>query len=198
MACLDSGVPLSWIAEGGRPGIRLLERLDDSEFHAIKSQVRALKQEGDIAVASIHWGENWGFDIPRMHQSFAHALIDEAAIDLVHGHSSHHAKGWEVYEEKLILYGCGDFINDYEGIAGNNEYRSDIVAMYLVELSDDAKASLLSMAICPFNIRQFRLRRAKWTDANWLCDTLNRERRSPGWQLSLSSDGMLRLTDAFS
>ena len=32
---------------------------------------------------------------------------------------------------KLILYGCGDFINDYEGISGNEEYRGDLALMYI-------------------------------------------------------------------
>ena len=46
---------------------------------------------------------------------FAHRLID-AGVDVVHGHSSHHPRPIEVYRGKLILYGCGDTIDDYEGI----------------------------------------------------------------------------------
>ena len=33
---------------------------------------------------------------------------------MVHGHSSHHAKGAELYQGKLIIYGAGDLISDYE------------------------------------------------------------------------------------
>ena len=39
-----------------------------------------------------------------------------AGVDVVHCHSSHHAKGAEVYRGKLVLYGAGDLISDYEGI----------------------------------------------------------------------------------
>lgn len=39
-----------------------------------------------------------------------------AGIDVVHGHSSHHAKGFEVHRGRLIVYGAGDLISDYEGI----------------------------------------------------------------------------------
>jgi poly-gamma-glutamate capsule biosynthesis protein CapA/YwtB (metallophosphatase superfamily) len=46
----------------------------------------------------------------------AYAFIDTAGIDVIHGHSSHHAKPIEIYRGKLILYGCGDFLNDYEGM----------------------------------------------------------------------------------
>jgi len=74
-------------------------------------------------VASIHWGDNWGYEI-------AHNLIDHAGVDIIHGHSSHHAKGIEVWHGKPVIYGCGDFINDYEGIGGNEKYRSDLSLMY--------------------------------------------------------------------
>ena len=40
---------------------------------------------------------------------------------MVHGHSSHHAKGFEIYNGKLILYGAGDLISDYEGIRVSHE-----------------------------------------------------------------------------
>jgi poly-gamma-glutamate capsule biosynthesis protein CapA/YwtB (metallophosphatase superfamily) len=29
----------------------------------------------------------------------------------------------EGYRDRLILYGCGDFLNDYEGIKGYEEFR---------------------------------------------------------------------------
>lgn len=45
-------------------------------------------------------------------------------MDLIHGYSSHHRKAIEVYKDKLILYGCGDLLNDYEGIGGYEEFRS--------------------------------------------------------------------------
>jgi hypothetical protein len=35
----------------------------------------------------------------------------------------------------LILYGCGDFITNYEGIAGYETFRSDLAVMYLPELA---------------------------------------------------------------
>lgn len=33
-----------------------------------------------------------------------------AGADIVHGHSSHHMKGCELYRGKLVAYGCGDLI----------------------------------------------------------------------------------------
>ena len=53
------------------------------------------------------------------HLGAAHAALlacCAGGIDVVHGHSSHHAKGAEVYKGKLIIYGAGDLLSDYEGI----------------------------------------------------------------------------------
>jgi poly-gamma-glutamate synthesis protein (capsule biosynthesis protein) len=77
------------------------------------------------------WGVNWGYGIPDQHKRFAHQLIDDAGVDIVHGHSSHHPKGIEVYKNKPIIYGCGDLLNDYEGIGRYAPFRADLALMYL-------------------------------------------------------------------
>ncbi|MGZ8237038.1 MAG: CapA family protein [Methylobacter sp.] len=112
----SSGIPYEWSARGDRPGVNLLPDLSEGTAGRIAGRVTALKQKGDCVVASIHWGGNWGYQILNAQREFAHRLIDQAHVDVVHGHSSHHPKGIEVYRGKPILYGCGDFLNDYEGI----------------------------------------------------------------------------------
>jgi poly-gamma-glutamate capsule biosynthesis protein CapA/YwtB (metallophosphatase superfamily) len=109
----DSGIPKGWAADGAKPGVHFLRDLSTQRAAQIGALVEAAKQPGDIAVASIHWGGNWGYGISNAHRNFAHALIERAHIDVVHGHSSHHPKGIEVYQGRLILYGCGDFLDDY-------------------------------------------------------------------------------------
>jgi poly-gamma-glutamate synthesis protein (capsule biosynthesis protein) len=112
----SSGIPLSWAAAEDKPGVNLLENLSAQTALQIKEKVEAMTRPEDIVVASIHWGRNWGYDIPPDQIEFAHKLIDEAGVDVIHGHSSHHVKGLEVYKDKPIIYGAGDFLNDYEGI----------------------------------------------------------------------------------
>jgi poly-gamma-glutamate synthesis protein (capsule biosynthesis protein) len=129
-------------------------------------------QPGDVLVASIHWGSNWGYDIPPEQIAFAHRLIDEG-VAIVHGHSSHHVKAIEVFKGRLILYGCGDFVTDYEGISGYEMLRGDLGLVYLVEL-DSRNGQLMSARLVPVQMRSFRLERASATDAGWLCTLLNR------------------------
>ena len=75
-----------------------------------------------------------GHEIPDAQRLFAHHLIDVGAVDLIHGHSSHHFKPVEVYRNKVILYGCGDFIDDYVGIRAYEEFRDDLVLMYFAKI----------------------------------------------------------------
>ena len=149
-----------------------------------------VKRPGDIVVLSIHWGGNWGYEIPRQHQAFAHDLVDLAAVDVVHGHSSHHPKGIEVYRGKPILYGCGDFINDYEGISGYEEFRSHLVLAYFVTI-DPTPGGLLRLEMAPFETKRFQLHRTGRRDAEWLQDMLSREGRRIGTRVKLDTDGRL-------
>jgi poly-gamma-glutamate capsule biosynthesis protein CapA/YwtB (metallophosphatase superfamily) len=120
---LDSGIPPEWAATETRPGVQVLTDLSPATCEQIASDVRQYKHAGEIVIVSLHWGANWGYEVPDEHRAFAHRLIETAGVDIIFGHSSHHPKGIEVHRGKLILYGCGDFINDYEGIGGYEHYR---------------------------------------------------------------------------
>lgn len=168
----DCGVPASWSAGEGRAGIARLADLSSSTVARIARHIDAFRQPGDRVLVSLHWGGNWEFPVAPEQTRFAHALIDEAGADLVHGHSSHHVKALEVYRERLILYGCGDLLDDYEGIGGHERYRSDLGLLYFPEL--DAAGRLLSLALCPTRQCRLSLQAAVETDRAWLLDTLNR------------------------
>jgi poly-gamma-glutamate synthesis protein (capsule biosynthesis protein) len=161
-----------------------------ASVESIATQVSAAKHRGDIVIASIHWGGNWGYAIPAEQRYFAHTLIDQAGVDLVHGHSSHHPRGIEVYRNKLILYGCGDFLNDYEGISSHEEFRGDLTLMYLPELDPDGQ--LLGMDMWPMQTYRFRLQQASLDDGRWLARVLDRESRKLG-SCVVFEDGRLRL-----
>src|SRR5262249_6437801 len=143
----SSGIPREWAATETRPGVNLLENLSEKAAHEVVREVYKIKRPGDVAVVSIHWGDNCGYDVSSTQTEFAHRLID-GGVDLIYGHSSHHPKAIEVYRDRLILYGCGDFLTDYEGISGYEDYRSDLGLMYLVRL-DPEKGCLLGLEMIP-------------------------------------------------
>ena len=169
-----SGIPWSWAAGQNKLGVNLLQDLSERTVEYIQKQVEQVKQPGDVVVASIHWGGNWGYKIHSQQIKFAHQLIDYAGVDLIHGHSSHHVKGMEIYCERLIIYGCGDFIDDYEGISGYEAFRDDLGLMYFATLDSDT-GKLFNLQMIPTQIKLFRVQQASTTDLLWLRELLNRE-----------------------
>jgi poly-gamma-glutamate synthesis protein (capsule biosynthesis protein) len=190
----SSGVPDHWAALTDEPGVNLLTDLTDDSAADVAATVARHKLPGDIAVLSIHWGGNWGYEVPRRHISFAHRLV-EGGIDIVYGHSSHHVRPIEIYRDRLILYGCGDFVDDYEGIAGYERYRDDLVLMFFPSLSPQT-GQLVTLEMTPLQIRRMRLTRASAADTRWLIDTINQISRSFATQVTLADHGVLRFSTA--
>jgi poly-gamma-glutamate synthesis protein (capsule biosynthesis protein) len=159
----SSGIPRSCAAKQDRSGLWMLRHCSERAADAVGDCIARVKRPGDIIVASLHWGPNWGYDVPEEHVTFAHALI-ERGVDVVHGHSSHHPLPIEVHRDKLVLYGCGDFLNDYEGIRGYEEFRPDIALAYLPTI-DPTTGRLLELRMVPWSVRRMRLENATPEDA---------------------------------
>jgi poly-gamma-glutamate synthesis protein (capsule biosynthesis protein) len=188
-----SGVPADWAAGTRRMGVNFLQDLSPAAAAAVAELVNLYRNPGDLVVISIHWGSNWGYEVPRSFEAFAHRLIESGMVDLIHGHSSHHIRPMEVYRGKLILYGCGDLLNDYEGIPGRREFRPDLSLMYFPRLERNS-GRLASLVMTPMRIHRFRLERAGNADAQWLAETLNREGRRYGVTVRVGGDGTLELS----
>ena len=171
VATVSSGVAESWAAHPDRSGVWLVR--DPSARAAaddVAAGVLAHKATGDIAIVSVHWGSNWGYGVGLSEIQFAHRLID-AGVDIVHGHSSHHPRPIEIYRGRPILYGCGDVIDDYEGIGGHESYRSDLRLLYLIS-TDPGSGELAALRMLPLRVRRMRLECVPRTDAEWLRSTL--------------------------
>ena len=93
-----SGVPLGWAART-RAGINVLPDLSAESVALVRRQLEGVRRPGNVVVVSLHWGPNWGPDVPRSHRRFAHKLIDVADVSVVYYHPSHHAKVVEVYKD---------------------------------------------------------------------------------------------------
>lgn len=186
----SSGIPPSWAATKAHPGVDFLPDLSDTTAVDIVARVRREKRPGDVVVASIHWDGNWGYRVPRAHTRFAHCLID-GGVDIVHGHSSHHPRPIEVYRERLVLYGCGDLIDDYEGISGYEEFRDDLALLYFPTVEPGGR--LVGLRMTPMRIRKIRLNRASAEEAEWLRDTVDRVSAEFGARVELAADGSLTL-----
>ncbi len=125
-----------WEATPARAGVWYcpIDLDDDRATHLLTAIGRARKA-CDMLVVSAHWGPNWGYEPPRGHRKFAHALIDHGA-DVVFGHSGHVFRGVELYRGRPILYCAGNFIDDY---AVDETERNDQSFVFVIDAGDSIR-----------------------------------------------------------
>ncbi|MGX9791799.1 CapA family protein [Mycobacterium sp. MMS18-G62] len=184
----SSGIPHSWAATTDRPGVAFVPDMSDRNADRVADRVLAVKRPGDITIVSLHWGSNWGYDVDPAQIRFAHRIVD-AGVDVVHGHSSHHPRPIEVYRGKLILYGCGDTIDDYEGIRTYESFRHELRLLYFPLI--DFTGRLCALRMMPMRMRRMRLERVPDEDAEWLRSTVERASKRFGTRIERTGDGVL-------
>ncbi|WP_408640273.1 CapA family protein [Saccharomonospora saliphila] len=156
------------------------------------AEVHAVRRPGDLVVFSVHWGSNWGYHVPAEQVAFARRLV-EGGVDVVHGHSSHHPRPIEVHRGRLILYGCGDLLNDYEGISGFERYRGDLRLLYFPSFDPDT-AELTALRLLPLQSRRLRLQPAGSRDRQWLAAVLGSSSGPFGTHVDSGADGLLTVS----
>ena len=102
-----------------RPGVSpaVVTWTDAEQLAMYSNQLRALKRDVDVLVASHHWG--LGAEVLDYQVEIAHAAID-AGADIVFGHGPHEPLEIELYQGKPIFYGAGCFSFD-RGHKGRHE-----------------------------------------------------------------------------
>ena len=145
-----------WEARPESPGVHHVPvDLDDPRAAALLDAVAREREVVDVLIVSAHWGGNWGVDVPRSHRAFARALVD-AGADVVFGHSPHIVRGVEVYRDRPILYGAGDFIDDY---MVDPVERNDRSFVFVLSTEDAVPTEL---RLHPTEIVDFHVRLADW------------------------------------
>jgi len=155
-ATADSGVVEAQAARGSRAGVAWLRDCSARTGDRLAERIATQRRPGDFVVLSIHWGANWVRQVPQQQRAFARRLLDSGAVDAIHGHSSHHPLPVEVHGGKLVLHGCGDLVNDYEGIGAHGELRSDVGCLYVADF-DVATRCCVQLRVVPRQLRRFRL-----------------------------------------
>jgi hypothetical protein len=75
--------------------------------------MRRLKGPGDVVVTCIHWGSNWGYDVPRGEVQFAHWLV-EGGIDNVGANVKVTQEQMRHSDPRITLGICGHVIGDVQ------------------------------------------------------------------------------------
>jgi len=99
-------------------------------------------------VFSIHWGKNFQSQhnnsttyLQSRYELFFKNLCN-MGVDVVFGHGAHHIinKPYEIYNNKLIIYGLGDYMGDFKYL---NEYNTDKNMMILFDTNDHSVENIL-------------------------------------------------------
>jgi poly-gamma-glutamate capsule biosynthesis protein CapA/YwtB (metallophosphatase superfamily) len=156
-----------WAATDARPGIFHLPT--DPASPGVREQllpaVRDAAGRVDLLVVSLHWGSNWGFRPPVGHRSLADTLI-ACGADVVFGHSAHVFRGIEVRRGRPIIYGAGDFVDDY---AVHPVERNDQSLVVLVETEG---RRVVRLRLRPTVIRGMQARLARDREAEEILERL--------------------------
>jgi len=97
----------SWAAGPDHPGVAITH----NEAY-VRRAVSSLKDEVDVVVVSVHWGQERAHYPSDYQKRYGRMLVD-AGADLVVGHHPHVLQGFEVYRGSLIAYSLGNFIFPY-------------------------------------------------------------------------------------
>lgn len=96
------------IPPSNRPGVPpvIVTWADPQYLAEYVGEIRALRSQVDVLVASQHWG--FKEDVLDYMTEIAHAAID-AGADIVIGHGPHYSLPVELYKGKPVYYGLGSF-----------------------------------------------------------------------------------------
>lgn len=159
--------PAVWAATPDTPGINYLPiSLDPADFAIVRRLLAAARQEADLVICSLHWGPHLAERPSRAFRRFARAVID-AGADLVWGHSAHLVQGVERWQDKLILYDTGDFVNDY---AVDPVLRNDRSALFLVQVRPP---QIEQLELVPVTIAGQQVNLARGEDHAWFVQRFN-------------------------
>ena len=131
-----------WEAKGDSAGTNYIPiSLDPEEYYyRLKNCIEEARRESDLLIVSSHVGPHFRETPSTQYVNFAHKIIDFGA-DIYWGHSNHMPQGIEIYKpnnnsknSKIILYDCGDFIDDY---AIDSYYRNDLSFIFILHFNLD-------------------------------------------------------------
>lgn len=139
-----------WEATENSAGINYIPIALDSEkyYYRIKKCIEKIKKQSDLVIVSSHIGPHFRETPSAIYVNFAHKIIEFGA-DIYWGHSNHMPQGIEIYNynddknnnnsnssnnKNIIMYDCGDFIDDY---AIDPNFRNDLSFIFLLHLNID-------------------------------------------------------------
>jgi len=168
------------------PGVARTTLDDPTERATLTTAVGdALATDPDLLVASLHWGPNMTTEVFDHHREVGHWLLDRG-VDIVHGHSAHVFKAVEVADDGLLMYDCGDFVDDY---AVDAALRNDRSFLFELTVSDDG--GLRELRLVPVEIHNCAVHLARDGVAQWCRDAMCQRSRDFGTEFERDGEALV-------
>lgn len=162
-----------WEAYPNSPGVNYIPLTLQQNIYSdrLENSILEAKKQSDLVIVASHVGPHFREMPSNTYVNFAHKIIDFGA-DIYWGHSNHTPQGIEIYKkgnnQKIILYDCGDFIDDY---ATDPNYRNDLSFIFLLNFhpeknlkssnSSNNQSNMIlencTIELIPTKIRNFRV-----------------------------------------
>ena len=81
----------------------------------VKKDVEALRSQVDVLLVSMHFGEEYSFDVNERQRSIA-TYLSSLGVDIVIGHHPHVVEPVEMIGSTLVLYSLGNFLSGQRGV----------------------------------------------------------------------------------
>jgi poly-gamma-glutamate capsule biosynthesis protein CapA/YwtB (metallophosphatase superfamily) len=89
---------------------------------AILADARWAREHGaEFVVASLHWGEGYQVEPTDDQYTLAETLLASPDIDVLVGHHTHAVQPIDWINDKLVVYGMGDFLTDIRKPTGGGD-----------------------------------------------------------------------------
>lgn len=131
------------------PHVWISEDLKDV-IAAVRTERKSFK---GVIICSLHWSPNYLPEPDEQMKAIGHELI-HAGANIIHGHSAHHLLPMEFYENGVIFYSLGDFIDDY---AIDDTYRNDLSAVVKVSLRIEEGYIIEGVEMVPTRIESMKV-----------------------------------------
>lgn len=146
-----------WAANDQQPGVNYF---NVSQLQKVQYEITQLKPRVDVVIVSLHWGGNWATAPSHEFQAFARALV-HSGVNIIHGHSAHIPQGIEMYNDALIMYSTGDFVDDY-AVDPAPELRNDRSFLFVVQCT---ATGVQRLQLVPVIIKDMQVTIADGVDA---------------------------------
>lgn len=102
---------------------------DPEAMQRLEAAILDLRSRVDVLVMYFHWGVSGQEELAEYQRTVGHRVI-EAGADIVLGSHAHVPQAVEVYRDRPIFYGLGNFAFDWQNMA---RQRSGLLAEFLIE-----------------------------------------------------------------